>query len=114
MTATTKAISDTTDQAAPRRRVGGSVRLTVTCMTIIFGMLSLIVAPAASADTTPLAIGTLGTNPDHAAEESAGGVKVAMMELNWKRRPSSTSPNVLRDRLRWACTQRVWDCWTRG
>jgi hypothetical protein len=59
----------------------GAVLLTV--LTIVFGLLSLIVAPAAGAATAPLAIGTLGTNPDHAAEESAGGIKVAMMELNW-------------------------------
>ena len=38
--------------------------------------------PAAATPTT--AIATLGTNPDKAAQESAGGVKVAMMELNWK------------------------------
>jgi hypothetical protein len=83
MTVTTKDITDTIAHAAPRRRAARSVSLMVTFMTIIFGMASLIVAPAAGADTTTLAIGTLGTNPDHAAEESAGGVKVAMMELNW-------------------------------
>ena len=56
----------------------------VICMTIIMGLLPLIVPPAARADTgSGPAIGTLGTNPDHAAEESAGGIKVAMMELNW-------------------------------
>jgi hypothetical protein len=65
------------------RPAGRAAAVLVTVLTIVFGLLSLIVAPAAGAATAPLAIGTLGTNPDHAAEESAGGIKVAMMELNW-------------------------------
>ena len=75
----------TTSGTAPvARRCGTRVgAVLVTTMAVIFGLLSLIVAPAAAAATAPLAIGTLGTNPDHAAQESAGGIKVAMMELNW-------------------------------
>ena len=101
MTATTKAISDTTAHAAPRRRVGRSVRLMVTCMTIIFGMLSLIVAPAASADTTPLAIGTLGTNPDHAARGIRGRRQgrddgTELGQVRNRTRASSTSPTRTR------------------
>src|ERR1700712_5477015 len=83
MTVTPKAITDTNTHCSDRRRVARSMSLIVTLMTIVIGMLSLILAPAAGAATAPLAIGTLGTNPDHAAEESAGGIKVAMMELNW-------------------------------
>ena len=46
-------------------------------------------APSTTAPTTPTAgsmfVSTLGTNPMTAADESAAGVKVAMMELNWAR-----------------------------
>ena len=81
-TDTSATVSGTAAVSAGRAGTRVGVVL-VTALAIIFGMLSLIVAPAAGAATAPLAIGTLGTNPDHAAEESAGGIKVAMMELNW-------------------------------
>ena len=104
MTVTTNAITDTT-AVRSRRGAGRLACLMVTCMTIILGMLSLIVAPAAGAATAPLAIGTLGTNPDHAGEESAAGVKVAMMELNWGKYETSrgvfnvTYENQMKTRL---------------
>jgi len=76
--ATATAVTDTTTAAGSstgrgRGPVGRAAAVLVTTMAIIFGLLSLIVAPAAGAAGTPLAIGTLGTNPDHAAQESAGG-----------------------------------------
>lgn len=56
----------------------------LTCVTMIFGFISVMTGNVAAAATPTTAIATLGTNPDKAAQESAGGVKVAMMELNWK------------------------------
>ena len=57
--------------------------------------------------TPTTAIATLGTNPSYATQESTGGVKVAMMELNWNsiRAPSrafSTSPTKSRCRACYA------------
>jgi hypothetical protein len=39
--------------------------------------------PVAGTGVPPFAFGTLETQPEHAAAESARGVTVAMMELNW-------------------------------
>jgi hypothetical protein len=84
ITSTAATTTDTATRTVTAGRSGTRVgAVLVTTMAVIFGLLSLIVAPAAGAAGTPLAIGTLGTNPDHAAQESAGGIKVAMMELNW-------------------------------
>lgn len=52
-------------------------------------------APAAAAAALPapgFALGTLGTHPETAAVESAGGVKVAMIEFNWAQ--DEPSPGV--------------------
>jgi Beta-galactosidase len=39
--------------------------------------------PIAGTGVAPFAFGTLETQPEHVAAESARGVKIAMMELNW-------------------------------
>jgi hypothetical protein len=41
------------------------------------------VGPVAGTGVPPFAFGTLETRTEHAAEESARGVKVAMLEVNW-------------------------------
>src|SRR5664280_1528870 len=53
-----------------------------TVLLMMFGSVETV--PAAEAATpSPFYFGTLITQPEHAAEESAKGVKVAMLELGW-------------------------------
>ncbi|WP_432522700.1 hypothetical protein [Kineococcus sp. SYSU DK006] len=51
---------------------------TLAALTVLAG-----VQPA-HADDTPPAFGTLMTSPDRAAQEYAGGMRTAMLELSWK------------------------------
>ena len=66
-------------------RVRRVSRAVVTLITSVMLMASLLISGTAfaAAPASTMFVSTLGTSPQKAAAESAAGVKVAMMELNW-------------------------------
>ena len=69
--------------STPHRSVVRTITVLLASVAMIFGFISVISGSVAGAATPTTAIATLGTNPTYATQESTGGVKVAMMELNW-------------------------------
>jgi hypothetical protein len=56
--------------------------LVAAAVVAVLGVVAGVVI-ASGRDAEPLAFGTLGTDPDRAADEVRAGVRVAMMELSW-------------------------------
>ncbi|GAA0324458.1 hypothetical protein GCM10009528_47310 [Kineococcus aurantiacus] len=64
----------------------------LTALTVLVGV------PSAQADSTPPAFGTIMTSPDRAAQEFAGGMRTAMVELSWRSyepRPGEFNTNYI-------------------
>ena len=75
----------TNAMSTPHRSAVRTITVLLASVAMIFGFISVISGSVARAATPTTAIATLGTNPSYAAQESTGGVKVAMMELNWSK-----------------------------
>ena len=54
---------------------------------LLLAMATVLLVPGSpvSAATPSMFLGSLGTSPVHAKQESAAGIKVAMMELSWRK-----------------------------
>ena len=63
-----------------RSRATRSMRALLLAMVTVL----LVQGSPVSAATPAMFLGTLGTSPVHARQESAAGIKVAMMELSWR------------------------------
>jgi hypothetical protein len=72
---------------APTGRLRRVCHAAIAMITGIMIMATLLVTGTGSAAAAagPMFVSTLGTSPEKAAAESAAGVKVAMMELNWSK-----------------------------
>ena len=68
----------------PFTRTLSRIGILGTCIALLLGILSFLTGDASAAAAQPF-IGTLGTSPVKAATEAASGVKVAMMELSWRK-----------------------------